>query len=287
MDVIREFDPWKDPLCTCPKKLTFNPYTGCPHACLYCYITSFIPRAFECRPKKNLPKRIERDLLKVDRNLVISMSNSSDPYPPVEKKMRLTRSCLELFAKRGTLIQVITKSDIVARDADLLSKMKSVVSFTITTLDKSLSSKLEPLAPEPERRLKAMKELSKAGVPVILRLDPVVPFLNDSQVEEIIEAASSSGAVHVTSSTFKPRNDSWKRMRSVFPEICSRLYTLYFKLGMHHHNSWYLPKELRIELMMRVRKACEENELTFSTCREGLEGLNTSKTCDGSHLIWR
>jgi DNA repair photolyase len=287
MDVIREFDPWGDPLCTCPKKLTLNPYTGCPHACLYCYITSFIPRAFECRPKKNLLARVERDLMKVDENLVISMSNSSDPYPPIEEKIGLTRSCLKLFAERGSLIQVITKSDIVVRDADLLSKMKSVVSFTITTLDKNLSSKLEPCAPEPERRLRAMKELSKAGVPVTLRLDPVIPFLNDSHIEEIVKAASSSGAVHVTSSTFKPRNDSWRRMRSAFPEICSRIYDLYFKMGMRHHNSWYLPKEFRRELMEKVKRACEENGLTFSTCREGLEGLNTSKTCDGSHLIER
>ena len=146
MDVIRDFDPWHDPLCTCPKKYGFNPYTGCFYRCVYCYVTSYVPRAFECRIKKNLLKRITRDLKRVDRYRVISMSNSSDPYPPMEAKLKLTRACLELFLREGCQVQVITKSDLVTRDIDLLSKIRCVVSFTITTLKRNLSRKLEPRA---------------------------------------------------------------------------------------------------------------------------------------------
>ena len=286
MDVIRDFDPWHDPLCTCSKKYGFNPYTGCSYRCVYCYVTSYVPRAFECRIKKNLLKRAARDLKQVDKCRVISMSNSSDPYPSMEAKFKLTRACLELFLREGCQVQVITKSDLVTRDIDLLSKMRCVVSFTITTLKRNLSQKLEPRAPPPERRLEAMKKLSSAGVPVSLRLDPIVPGLNDTEIEQIVKAAATS-AKHVTSSTFKPRPDSWHRVRRVFPDATAKLAPLYFERGERHHNSWYLPRELRLELMKRVKKACDENGLTFASCREGLRELTTGGSCDGSHLISR
>lgn len=287
VDVIREFDPWGDPLCTCPKKYGFNPYTGCLHRCIYCYITSYIPRAFDCRVKKNLIVRVERDLKRADKRRVISMSNSSDPYPPMEAKLKLTRACLKLFTREGCQVQVITKSDLVARDVDLLSRMRCVVSFTITTLDRNLSRKLEPRAPAPERRLKAMRKLSSAGVPVSLRLDPVIPGLNDTEIERIVKAAAATGAKHVTSSTFKPRPDSWHRVQRVFPEATAKLAPLYFKHGERHHNSRYLPRELRLELMKQVEKACAAHGLTFASCREGLQELTTGASCDGSHLISR
>lgn len=287
MDVIRDFDPWHDPFCTCPKKYGFNPYTGCSYRCVYCYVTSYVPRAFECRIKKNLLKRVERDLKRVDKCRVISMSNSSDPYPSMEAKLKLTRGCLELFLREGCQVQVITKSDLVTRDIDLLSKMLCMASFTITTLKRNLSRKLEPRAPPPERRLGAMRKLSSNGVPVSLRLDPIIPGLNDTEIEQIVKAAATNGAKHVTSSTFKPRPDSWHRVRQVFPEATAKLEPLYFERGERHHNSWYLPRELRLKLMGQVQKACDENGLTSASCREGLRELTTGASCDGSHLIPR
>ncbi|MEM3452935.1 MAG: radical SAM protein [Candidatus Hadarchaeum sp.] len=284
-DVIQEFDPWNDPLCTCPKKYGLNPYTGCEHGCLYCYITSYIPRAFECRPKRNLIARAEHDLKLIDRSRVISIANSSDPYPPMEEKLKLTRSCLELLARENCKVQVITKSDLVARDLDLLSNMLCVVSFTVTTLNSELSRRLEPNAPLPAQRLKAMKRLADAGIPVTLRLDPVIPHLNDDEVVEVVRAASSHGASHVTSSTFKPRRDSWRRIQKAFPEVATKLWPLYFKLGQRHHNSWYLPSKVRQRLMDEVRRACEEEGLTFAPCREGLARIGTGINCDGSHLF--
>lgn len=283
--MIREFDPWGNPLCTCPKKYGFNPYTGCSYRCVYCYITSYIPRAFECRVKKNLITRVKRDLKRVDKRRVISMSNSSDPYPPIEANLKLTRACLELFLEEGCRVQVITKSALVTRDVDLLPQLPSVVSFTLTTLKRDLCRKLEPRAPLPERRLRAMRKLSDAGVPVSLRLDPIIPGLNDTEIEQIVKAAAATGAKHVTSSTFKPRPDSWHRARRVFLEAITKLAPLYFERGKRHHNSWYLPRELRLELMRQVKKACDENGLTFASCREGLRELTTSASCDGSHLI--
>lgn len=283
MDVIRDFDPWGDPLCTCPKKYGFNPYTGCPYRCRYCYITSYIPRAFECRPKKNLIARVERDLKHIDKRRVISMSNSSDPYPPHEEKMKLTRSCLKIFSHHGCRLLVVTKSDLVARDADLLRRMRSAVSITITTLDLNLSRKLEPNAPSPQRRLETIEKLVKDGIPVALRLDPIFPSLNE-EVENLVQAAAERGIKHVTSSTFKPRPDSWKRMCETFPEIMEKLKPLYFRQGGRHRNCWYLPRAIRRELMNRVKRACEKLGLTFAPCREGFNDLITASSCDGSHL---
>ncbi len=285
MDVIRDFDPWGDPLCTCPKKYGFNPYTGCPYHCRYCYITSYIPRAFECRPKKNLIARVERDLKRIDKHRVISMSNSSDPYPPLEKKMKLTRSCLKIFMQYGCRrLLVVTKSDLVTRDADLLKQMQSAVSITITTLDLELSRKLEPNAPSPQRRLKAIEKLARKNIPVALRLDPIFPLLNE-EVEEVVQAAAGRGIKHVTSSTFKPRPDSWRRMSETFPETMKKLEPLYFRQGNKHHNCWYLPSLMRKKLMNRVKTSCEKLGLTFAPCREGFSELITAPSCDGSHLI--
>jgi DNA repair photolyase len=287
LDVIRDFDPWGDKLCTCPKKYSLSPYTGCDHGCLYCYITSYIPRAFECRPKEDLIERVKRDLHRMDGNRAINMSNSSDPYPTIEARMELTRSCLELFAHEGCRVLVMTKSDLVARDADLLVKMPAAVSVTITTLDEKLSRKLEPNAPGPRRRLNAIKKLGACKVPVAIRLDPIIPGLNDADIEQTIKAAAASGAKHVTSSTFKPRPDSWRRIQKVFPEVDANLEPLYFEYGERHHNSRYLPRELRLKLMNKVKKACDENGLTFASCREGLQRIATAPSCDGSHLISR
>jgi DNA repair photolyase len=212
------------------------------------------------------------------------MSNSSDPYPTIEVKLGLTRSCLELFARKGCRVLVITKSDLVARDADLLAQMPAAVSVTITTLDEKLSRRLEPNAPSPWRRLNAVGKLVDRGVPVAIRLDPIIPFLNDNGVEDIIEAAVSQGVRHITSSTFKPRFDSWRRIQGAFPNVAARLAPLYFDQGERHHRSWYLPRKLRLELMGRVRAACDKHGLTFATCREGMLELTTGATCDGSHL---
>ncbi|MEM1981008.1 MAG: radical SAM protein [Candidatus Hadarchaeales archaeon] len=283
MELLREFDPWRDPLCTCPPKLSLNPYTGCSHACLYCYITSYIPRGFECRPKKDLLRRLEREVEKLEGRPLISMCNSSDPYPPMERELLLTRGCLERLVGRARVL-LVTKSDLVVRDLDLLSRLPCAVSMTLTTLKPELARRLEPGAPSPEERLKALGKLCDAGVPVSVRLDPIIPGLNEAEIQTIVEAAASAGVKHVTSSTFKPRADSWERMGRGFPNLFPYLRELYSK-GERRKRSLYLPSEMRRELMERVREACLSLGLTFSTCREGFPELQTSESCDGSHLI--
>lgn len=285
LDVIRKFDPWGDPWCTCPPKYSLNPYTGCPHRCVYCYITSYIPRAFECRPKTDLITRVKRDLDKIDRRSFISLSNSSDPYPPQERKLRLTRQCLEIFRDEGIPFQIVTKSDLVLGDLDILRESRCVVSFTITTLREEVRKKLEPGAPPGSRRLKAIEELTEAGIPTTLRLDPVIPLVNEFEIGEIVEAAVGVGVSHITSSTFKPRPDSWRRFSKEFPRVATQIGEWYFRFGSRHKNAWYLPEEKRMELMKAVGRVCEKISVSFGTCRENLGFAGPS--CDGSHLLYR
>ncbi len=280
MRLITPFDPWKSRVCTCPRKYSFNPYTGCDHKCRYCYST-YIPNFFSARPKQRLLVRLERELKSLPENALISMSNSSDPYPPMERELELTRNALRLIAERNLRLLVITKSDIVVRDADILSSMRAAVSVTVTTLDRDLASRIEPNAPEPEKRIVALKELKRAGIPVILRLDPIMPGINEDHVEDVLERARFVD--HVVSSTLKLRGDSYRRVAEAFPDLREMLRELYFRQGERVGGSWYLRKSIRVKLLSRVAEKCEELGISYAFCREGLPFKAGS--CDGSHLI--
>lgn len=279
--LLTVFDPWKSPLCTCPAKLTFNPYTGCDHGCVYCYASSYIPRFRECRPKKNLVGRLRREASKLSGELV-SVSNSSDPYPRIEREAGLTRRCLEVLAENDCRVQLVTKSDLVARDIDILKKMRCVVSVTVLTLDDELCRRLEPGAPVSSRRLEAVGKLVKAGVPTTVRVDPVIPYVNDT-VEELVDTVADLGALHVTSSTYKVKPDNWRRFSAVFPGVSEKLKPLYFNEGERIGGSLYLPRNMRFRLMERVKDSVEAHGLKFGCCREGFN-LN-SGVCDGSWAI--
>lgn len=279
MSLITPFDPWKSRMCTCPPKYSLNPYTGCDHRCRYCYST-YIPNFFHARPKKLLLTRLERELKNLPENALISMSNSSDPYPPMEREHELTRNALRLISERDLRLLVITKSNIVVRDADILKNMRAAVSITVTTLDEDIANRIEPFAPEPGKRIKALKELKKAGIPVILRLDPIMPGINDESVEDVLEKAKFVD--HVVSSTLKLRGDSYSRITKAFPELREKYRDLYFREGKRVGGSWYLGREIREKSLSRIAEKCEEYGLSYAFCREGIPFK--AKSCDGSHL---
>lgn len=281
--ILRPFDPWKSLLCTCPAKLSLNPYTGCPHGCLYCYASSYLPRFAECRPKVDLLRRLARESSKIRPGTLVALSNSSDPYPTMEKELQLSRSCLQILKERDLCAQVVTKSHLVAKDADLLADMSACVAITITSLSESICCRLEPGAPLPAKRLDAIAELAKTGVAVSARIDPIIPGINDAEIAQLVAAVSRAGARHITSSTFKARPGSVKRIISVFPRECATLVGL-FAGGTKVAGSSYLPVGIRCDLMQKVRECAQREGLTFSTCREGwaaVPGIN----CDGSHLL--
>ena len=285
MSVITPFDPWRGRFCTCPPKYSLSPYVGCAHQCLYCYITAYNPDACRLRPKKDFLKKLRRDLRKVAPRLHISISNSSDPYPPQEAEKQLTRRALQEILSRGLRVQIITKSDIVCRDVDIVSRGNCSVSITITTLDESLAKKLEPNAPSPKKRLSALEKLVEEGVPCSARVDPLIPGLNDEEAVELVGELASIGVLHICSSTYKAKPDNFQRLVSAFPEFEQKLRKLYWVEGQKVGRARYLPSSMRKEMLLKVRKEVDRYGLTFGVCREGFPSLNSGATCDGSHLI--
>ncbi|MEM0008154.1 MAG: radical SAM protein [Candidatus Bathyarchaeia archaeon] len=282
MNLLTRFDPWRSPLCTCPPKLTFNPYTGCDHRCVYCYASSYIPRFYDCRPKKDLLQRLEREAAKLKGEL-ISIANSSDPYPTVEAEMGLTRRCLEILTRQNCRIQIITKSNIVFRDIDLLKRVPSMVAVTITTDDEETAKILEPNAPLPSERLKTVERLVEKSVSVAVRIDPIIPYINENP-ETLVKALAEIGVRHITASTYKVKADNWQRLSLTMPKTAEKLKPLYFEKGEKLGRYTYLPKTLRLKLMENLASLAKKYGVKFATCREGLKGLNTA-TCDGTWLI--
>lgn len=282
MPYIQPFDPWKSPLCTCPPKYSLNPYTGCGHRCLYCYATSFIKNFYKPRPKKDFLKIVEKELKKLPENSLISLSNSSDPYQPLESIYKYTRKFLELLTEKNYRILIITKSDLVLRDLDLLKNLRCAVSITITS--KNLSSKLEPGAPSYERRINAIKSLYKANIPVSVRLDPVIPGLNEKEILEILDEVAPF-IKHITASTYKAKPDSLKRLTDAFPEKRVFWEELYLKDGKRLGNAIYLKDKIRYELINPLYKKAKEYKISFATCREALKMFENPQKCDGSFLI--
>jgi DNA repair photolyase len=254
LPLITSFDPWRSGLCTCPSKLTFNPYTGCDHQCTYCYASSYILNF-----------------------------NSSDPYPRAEATEGLTRRCLEILAENNCRIQIITKSNIVTRDDDLLAKVPATVALTITTDDDNLAKILEPYAPSPSQRLRAAQDLTKAGIPVSVRIDPIIPSVND-QPQKLIATLAGIGVKHVTCSTYKAKADNWMRLSQALPKVMEQLKPLYFQEGERIGGSALLPRDYRFKILKAVRDVALAHGLQFGVCREGLAQLNTA-ACDGSWLM--
>lgn len=282
MPLISSFDPWQSGLCTCPQKLTFNPYTGCDHKCIYCYASSYIVGFDECKPKKELLERLRCEAPKL-KGEIISLSNSSDPYPKTEQYTGLTRRCLEILVENNCRIQIVTKSNLVIRDDDLLKQVPSTVAFTITTDDDQLAKILEPNAPSSSQRLSAIDDLISQDIPVLVRIDPIIPFVND-QPQKLIKALAAMGVKHITSSTYKVKPDNWKRFSASLKDVANKLEPLYFKEGERIGGSLLLHRDMRMKILKNIRDLVDAEGLKFGCCREGLERLNTA-TCDGSWLL--
>jgi DNA repair photolyase len=279
MPLITRFDPWQSSLCTCPPKLTLNPYTGCSHNCVYCYATSYIPRFTDCRPKKDLLKRLEREAARL-KGETVSIANSSDPYPQMEQETGWTRKTLEILAESNCRIQIITKSALVTRDTDLLSKVPSTVALTITTDNPETAKLIEPQAPPPQERLKAVETLISKGIPTSVRIDPIIPTVNDKPANLVAKLASL-GVKHITASTYKIKRDNWQRFTTAAPSAAKNLKPLYFNQGETKNGYTLLPMEMRLKLMSSIRSLATKHGMKFGVCRENLSWLNTAP-CDGS-----
>ncbi len=187
---------------------SLNPYRGCEHGCVYCYarptheylgFSSGLDFETRILVKERAPELLRAELEKPRwRPAVLVLSGVTDPYQPVEHRLGLTRRCLEVLAEFRNPVTVITKNHKVTRDADLLGELAAhraaAVFISITTLDRSLASVMEPRTAQPGLRLDAIRRLSAAGVPVGVMAAPVVPGLTDHEIPSILSAAASAGA---------------------------------------------------------------------------------------------
>lgn len=187
---------------------SINPYRGCEHGCIYCFARpthaylGMSPGAdFESRlfAKPNAAQLLAKELSApgyIPR--VIAMGTNTDPYQPIEKKMRITRSILEVLHEFGHPVGIVTKSPLVLRDLDILAPMAKLglakVALSVTTLDRGLARMMEPRAGTPSRRLQAIKALSDAGIPTGVMFAPVIPALNDEEMESVLKTAHEAGA---------------------------------------------------------------------------------------------
>ena len=289
MRVIREFDPWSNPLCTCPPKYTLNPITGCGHKCVYCYITSYIKDAFNPRIKKDIVYNTEKDLRRLRRESVIAISYSSDPYSPPEDREVIMRPILRLMKNYGMKVLIATKSDLVTRDTDILRDMPAAVSISITTLDREIARLIEPYAPSPDKRLDTLGHLVENGIPVSLRIDPIIPFLTDEveSIEKLIKEGVDVGVRHIVVSIYKAKPDNYRRLVQACPWIEDRLRRLYYDNGRILYGYRYPPEDYRRRILSKIRIITKRYDvnLGFNVCREGFNLDDPGVYCDASHLL--
>jgi DNA repair photolyase len=190
-----------------PFDRSINPYRGCEHGCIYCfarpthaYLGLSPGLDFESKlyMKPDAPELLERELSA--RNYTpktIAIGTNTDPYQPIERRYAIMRRILEVLERAGHPVGIVTKSNLVTRDIDILSRMASRklvrVGISVTSLDAKLARVMEPRAPTPARRLEALRDLASAGIPTTVMAAPIIPAINDAEIERILEAAAACG----------------------------------------------------------------------------------------------
>jgi DNA repair photolyase len=189
---------------------SINPYRGCEHGCVYCfarpthaYLGLSPGLDFESKlfMKPNAPELLEREL-SVPGYVpkTIAIGTNTDPYQPIERRYKIMRGILEVLERAGHPVGIVTKSNLVLRDLDILARMAErnlvKVALSVTTLDAMLARTMEPRAATPARRLEALRQLTAAGVPTSAMVAPVIPAINDAEIERILEAVAAAGVRH-------------------------------------------------------------------------------------------
>lgn len=264
-----------------------NPYRGCEFGCKYCYArythqflqpgpVAEVPKGTYAEPeqpwarafereiyvKENAPWLMEQELVKADRSREIAIGTATDPYQPIERRMGVTRSLLEVLVKQeGLRIGIVTKSTLVTRDTDLLARIgernRLVVHLTITTTDTSLARKLEPRAPRPDLRFAAVRKLREAGIVAGVLQSPLLPGINDSEASIVAVARRAKDA-----------DASFLGAHPLFLKSCSRPTYLSFVREHFPHliksyerqfgRADFVEPEYRRTLAVRVKRVCAE-----------------------------
>jgi DNA repair photolyase len=250
-----EAKPWKtqvtDEICKSilsrnaspdlPFSVSLNPYRGCEHGCIYCFARpthSYLGLSpgmeFESKifAKVNAPEMLRRELAKPSYEpQSIALGVNTDAYQPCEREYKLTRRILEVLQECQHPVGLITKSSLIERDIDILAPMaakrQAAVAITLTTLDPAIARTLEPRAAAPARRLRTIRTLTDAGIPVAVSIAPIIPFITEPDIERIMEAVKEAGAVSAHYTVLRlpwevaPLFKEW--LQAHFPERAQRV----------------------------------------------------------------
>ena len=251
-----------------------NIYRGCSHGCIYCDSRSLcynMTHDFEdIKVKQNAPQLLEKALKSKRRKCMIGTGSMSDPYMHVEESLQLTRQCLELIERYGFGAAVLTKSTRILRDLDVLVRIhknaRCVVQMTLTTYDETLSRTLEPNVSTTKERIEALKIFKQHGIPTVVWLCPVLPFINDTKenITQILEACKDARVDAIVcfgmGVTMRQGNREYfyAALDQYFPglkEIYQKKYGLSYELQSPHHD----------ELMDYCRAFCKKHHILFGT----------------------
>lgn len=191
-----------------PFTYSINPYRGCEHGCVYCYarptheylgFSSGLDFETKIIVKMNAPQLLENVFQKLSwQPQTIAFSGNTDCYQPIEKKLEITRKCLQVFLKYRNPVGIITKNALVLRDLDILQELVRynllAIRISVTTLDNKLCRIMEPRTSSPQKRLQAISKLAKEGIPVGVNIAPIIPAINESEIGKIAKAAAEAGA---------------------------------------------------------------------------------------------
>ena len=286
-----------------PLDYSINPYRGCEFGCKYCYArythefmapkkpgeTTYLsaPESFErvIFLKQNAAWLLEQELRTVDPRMYLALGTATDPYQPIERRARITRSILEVFArKQGYRLGIVTKSNLIVRDIDLLQQIAArndlAVNLTITTTDAALARKLEPRAPRPDLRFAAVKRLREQGIAAGVLCAPVLPGITDSPraIDRMARRAAEAGALffHANPLFLKPcsRETYFSFLRQHFPTLVPE-YEKRFRFAD------FASPAYRREIAEHVHKACRKYGLNRRPGYdlEGPKPVEREKSC--------
>jgi len=244
-----------------------NPYVGCSHGCIYCYARSYSLRRGRKERwgsfvdiKRDLPGVLRKELLRKKKG-VVGLSTITDAYQPVEADTRLTRECLEELLQSGFTVSIQTKSAIVLRDLDLLARHPGQVEvgFTITTMDPSISAKIEPGASSPTDRAGALRKLSDNGIATWLFMGPILPAITEDGLDEVLDLAESVAVERILIDRLNIRPGVWRSVSEFIAQQHPELADLYREI-------FWGRCDFHKELKERLERSCERRKLNYSLC---------------------
>lgn len=289
MNFVKNLGYSKEIFRYCSWRLGGHIYKGCLHFCKYCYAKFINSRYHEnITYSSEILARLIKELPKLKRlNSPLNLGCISDEYQPIEKQIELTRKVILILTQNKIPFYIVTKSDLILRDIDILKQAaknrKVLVQITITTINEKKSKLLEPNVPSPYKRIQLIKILSKEGIPVLLRLDPVIPLVTDDEeeIEELLKEVKknvvqvNSASIELTKPVIKDLVPVLKKLGvsiSKFLKLFTSSRDLRKPISRPNADKSY-------EMLSKISNICKKYNLEFMTCKEGFFDLDLGKRC--------